>query len=219
MLAPGATAGLWAMQDSDHRLTRVFAAIDAANARDPNVVEDDNGAQAPAELVYGRRMSATLASLFPDASEHLQIAARGQHIERWTSPRKSYPEGRAGYLRWRNDLKVFHARRLGDIMADAGYSQNDIDRVGALVRKERLRTDAEAQSLEDVVCLVFLKHYVGDFASKVDETKLGDILAKTWRKISEAGQKHALGLDLPPSIPTLLEAGLARLEQARSSSS
>lgn len=196
------------------RLDQVLAAIDAANAADPT--QEDGR---PAAALYGERMSAELARLCPDADEVLQIAARGQHIERWTSPRKSYPEGRAGYLRWRNDLKVFHARRLGDIMADAGYSQNDIDRVGALVRKERLRTDAEAQSLEDVVCLVFLKHYVGDFASKVDETKLGDILAKTWRKISEAGQKHALGLDLPPSIPKLLEAGLARLEQARSSSS
>src|SRR4030095_10120547 len=101
-------------------------------------------------------MSETLARLAPDASAHLQIAARGQHIERWTSPRKSYPEGRAGYLTWRRDLKEFHARRVAAIMAAAGYDESDIARAGALVRKEKLKLDPEAQMLEDVVCVVFL---------------------------------------------------------------
>jgi hypothetical protein len=41
-------------------------------------------------------MSETLARMAPNASEHLRIAARGQHIERWTSPRTKYPSGRAG---------------------------------------------------------------------------------------------------------------------------
>ena len=63
------------------RFDAVIAAIDAANARDPTTIEID-GRREPAELVYGRRMSETLARLAPDASEHLRIAARGQHIER-----------------------------------------------------------------------------------------------------------------------------------------
>jgi hypothetical protein len=78
----------------DQRLTDVIAAIDDANACDPNRIEVD-GPLEPAELVYGRRMSETLARMAPNASEHLRIAARGQHIERWTSPRTSYPAGRA----------------------------------------------------------------------------------------------------------------------------
>ncbi|TAK48568.1 MAG: DUF4202 domain-containing protein [Xanthobacteraceae bacterium] len=194
----------------------IIAAIDAANAADPERI-DVGGESLPAALVYGQRMSATLMRFRPDASEHLLIAARGQHIERWTSPRKSYPEGRAGYLRWRNDLKVFHARRLGELMAAAGYGGDDIARVGALVRKEHLRDDAEAQALEDVACAVFIEHYFSAFEEKSDPAKLADILAKSWRKMSPAGHDYALRLTLPPHLPRLLEQGLARLGAGRRS--
>jgi len=197
------------MANPDTRLATVLAAIDAANARDPNRIET-GGRREPAELVYGQRMSLTLARMAPDASAHLQIAARGQHIERWTSPRKSYPDGRIGYLKWRKDLKDFHAGRLGEIMAAAGYGTDDITRVGSLVRKERLKLDAEAQMLEDIVCVLFLEHYIDGFMAKTDREKLADILAKTWAKMSPLGHEHALRLGLAPDIPRLLEQGLAR---------
>jgi hypothetical protein len=195
------------------RLAAVMEAIDAANARDPNLIEAD-GRHQPAELVYGRRMSATLQRMLPDASEHLQIAARGQHVERWTSPRKAYPEGRVGYLKWRRDLKEYHARRLGEIATSAGYGAADVERVAALVRKEKLRLDAEAQMLEDVVCVVFLEHYIDGFMAKTGEDKLADILARTWAKMSPLGHEHALRLPLAPAVPRLLEQGLARQRAA-----
>jgi hypothetical protein len=198
------------MSEDSPRLAVVIAAIDAANARDPHTIDVD-GTGEPADLVYGRRMSATLAGISPDASEQLRIAARGQHIERWTSPRKSYAEGRVGYLRWRKDLQDFHARRLGEIMAPAGYGPDDIGRVGALVRKERLKSDAEVQMLEDVACLVFLAHYLDDFMAKTEADKLPGILAKTWNKMSPPARDAALKLALPPAIPALLEQGLAVL--------
>src|SRR5260370_32690681 len=132
---------------SDARLAEVLMAIDAANAQDPNKIEIA-GRREPAEFVYGQRMSEALARMAPQASEHLRIAARGQHVERWTSPRKSYPDGRVGYLRWRKDLQGFHAERLGTIMAAAGYDADDIGRVGALVCKERLETDAGGHMIE-----------------------------------------------------------------------
>jgi hypothetical protein len=201
------------MSNADPRLATAIDAIDAANARDPNQVEVD-GRTAPGELVYGQRMSATLARLDPAASVHLQIAARGQHIERWTSPRKSYPDGRAGYLKWRTDLKDFHANRVGEIMAGAGFSPEDIARVGSLIRKERLKRDGEAQMLEDVVCVVFLQHYIDGFMAKTDQAKLPDILAKTWAKMSPLGHEHALKLALDPSIPRLLEQGLRQRDKA-----
>jgi hypothetical protein len=198
------------MGQDGKRLEDVIAAIDAANARDPNTIEVD-GRREPAELVYGRRMSATLARLAPAASEPLRIAARGQHIERWASPRRGYPEGRVGYLRWRKDLQDFHARRLGEIMAAAGYDPDATARVGALIRKEKLKSDAEVQMLEDIACIVFLEHYLGDFLRKTDAGKLAGILAKTWRKMSPLGREEAEKLALPPPVPTLLEQGLARL--------
>ena len=192
------------MIDRGGRCAAVIAGSDAANSHDPNQVEI-GGRLEPAALVYGRRMSETLVRMVPDASEHLSIAARGQHIERWTSPRKSYPEGRAGYLRWRNDLKQFHARRVGQIMASAGYPADDIGRVRSLICKERMKSDAEAQLLEDVVCIVFLEHYLGEFSGKTDQEKLAGILAKTWNKMSPLGHEHALKLSLPTPVTALLQ--------------
>jgi hypothetical protein len=200
---------------ADHRrFADVIAAIDNANACDPHTAQID-GRALPAELLYGQRMSDALARMDPDASELLRIAARGQHIERWTSPRTAYPPGRAGYLKWRNDLKEFHARRLGEIMAAAGYGPQDVTRVGAIVRKERLRSDPEVQMLEDVVCIVFLTHYLADFMGKTDEAKLARILAQTWNKMSAQGHAHADKLDLPPIVMALVRRGL---EQGREES-
>jgi hypothetical protein len=203
------------MTDRADRLRRTLDAIDAANGADPTVLELD-GRRVAAERLYGERMSATLEQFAPDAAEALVIAARGQHIERWRSPRSAYPQDRAGYLGWRKALREFHARRLGEVMAAQGFEEATIARVGSLVRKERLRQDPEAQVLEDVVCLVFLRDYVADFAAKHDDDKLGDILAKTWRKMSPRAHEAALRLDLPPRVRATLESGLARLGAAPS---
>jgi hypothetical protein len=180
----------------DERFCKIMAAIDAANACDPNRVAVDGGFH-PAEAVYSRRMSVMLDRIYPEASELLKIAARAQHIERWTSPRSSYPEGRLGYLRWRTELKNRHAVRTAELMAQCGYGSEAIARVQSLVRKERLKYDAEAQALEDVACLVFLEDYFADFAPKHEEAKVIDILRKTWVKMSENAQAAALELDLP----------------------
>ena len=147
------------------RLEQVLDAIDRANAKDPNLIPDGN-AQRPSELVYGKRMSETLDRFCSTASDHLRIAARAQHIERWTSARNSYPAGREGYLKWRTDLKSFHARRAGELMEAAGYDRADIDRVATLISKKAIKRDPEVQMLEDVVCLVFLKHYASEFIAK-----------------------------------------------------
>jgi hypothetical protein len=198
------------MTNHGKRFDDVIAAIDDANARDPKIVQIGDRT-VPAELLYGQRMSDALAGMAANASELLRIAVRGQHIERWTSPRSGYPVGRAGYLKWRNDLKEYHARRLGEIMTAAGYGPQDAGRVGALVRKERLRSDPEAQMLEDTACIVFLTHYLADFMGKTDEAKLARILVQTWNKMSVQGRAHANKLDLPPSVLALLERGLGQI--------
>lgn len=104
------------------KLNAVLAAIDEANSADPNMETTTDG-QVPADLLYGQRMSEELERLFPDASEPLRIAARGQHIERWRLPRTDYPDGRAGYLKWRTDQAARHAERVSGLMADAGYGE------------------------------------------------------------------------------------------------
>ncbi|MEM7498942.1 MAG: DUF4202 domain-containing protein [Pseudomonadota bacterium] len=196
------------------RLEEALRRIDAANTADPTL-EPEDGEMRPAALLYGRRMSAELGRLCPDASEVLRIAARGQHIERWTSPRADYPEGRAGYLAWRRELGAYHARRVGEIMAEAGYPEADCVRAGVLLRKEGLKRDAEVQMLEDVICLVFLRWSFPAFAAKHAPEAVYRIVEKTARKMSPEGRARvAAEFQLPASLaPALEAAGLPAAKQ------
>lgn len=177
-------------------LKAALAAIDAANAADPTL-EDGR----PAALLYGERMSAELARLFPDASDVLEIAARGQHVERWLLARGAYPEGKAGYLEWRREQGRRHAARVAGIMAETGYDAEAQARVGVLLRKEGIKRDPEVQALEDVICFVFLRFYFAGFAAKHEAEAVVDIVAKTARKMSEGGRARVLAeFDLPPAL-------------------
>ena len=198
------------------RLAEAYAAIDAANSRDPRTIEVD-GRSLPANLVYGQRMAQELARFAPHAGMALRIAARGQHIERWVIPRATYPMDRAGYHRWRIALREHHATRLAGILGPLGFDEATIARVGAIVRKERLREDPEAQVLEDVACIVFLKYELDGFLATYagDRATLAGILAKTWRKMSPAGHAVALALPPPPAVVALLERGLEALGDGR----
>ncbi|MGC1429237.1 MAG: DUF4202 domain-containing protein [Albidovulum sp.] len=180
-------------------LTRTLAAIDAANDADP-----DRREGGPAARLYGERMTAELEQLFPDATDALRIAARGQHIERWTSPRAAYPEGREGYLTWRRDLAAFHARRVGELMAAEGYGAETIDEVGRMIRKEGIKRNAEVQALEDVICFTFLRWYFHPFAEGRDPEGMLKIVGKTARKMSARARARALSeFDLPDPYAAL----------------
>lgn len=185
------------------RFREALARFDRANAEDPRV-ETADGATHPKELLYAVRMAAALERFAPDASEVVRLAVRCQHVRRWTVPRGSYPEGRDGYRRWRTDLGRFHAETAGAILREVGYDDAAVGRVQALLRKERLKADPEAQLLEDVACLVFLRHYLAPFAARHDEEKVAGILRKTWRKMSDRGRSAALGIDLPPPLRALV---------------
>ena len=192
---PG-SATLPAMMD---RLSEAYGLIDAANAADP----------AGAATLYGQRMTQMLEAFAPDAPEPLKIAARAQHIERWTLPRRGYPEGRVPYLSWRKELQKHHARRAGEIMAACGYPPEDIARTAALLKKERLKQDADAQTLEDVICLVFLSFEAEPFIAKHPDEKVRDILAKTARKMSARGLEAAGQVRMGDRLARLLGEALA----------
>jgi len=190
------------------RFRAALARFDAANAEDPNR-ESWQGVDYPKELLYSQRITGWLERFAPDASEALRLAVAAQHIRRWESPRSDYPEGKAGYKRWRSELARFHAQTAGSILAEVGYDDETIRRVQGLIRKEQLKRDAEAQCLEDVACLVFLESYFVDFSQKHDEAKVIDILQKTWKKMSPEGHAAALGLVLPEGAQALVEKALA----------
>jgi Domain of unknown function (DUF4202) len=189
------------------RFNAAIARFDAANADDPTT-EVFQGAVYPKELLYARRMTAWLDNLAPDASEALRLAVRCQHIQRWTIPRHTYTMDRHGYLRWRTTLAKFHADTAAAILRDVGYDEATIQRVQRLLRKERLKRDPEVQCLEDVICLVFLEHYLAAFATQHDEAKVLDILRKTWTKMSARGHEVALTLPMSPEARRLVEQAL-----------
>lgn len=190
------------------RFSQAISAIDNANAEDPNTTVCD-GKIRPAELVYSERMTAALERFRPDAPEALQLAARAQHIQRWKSPRSGYPMDRVGYLRWRTELKNSHANQTAEILTNCGYDEETISRVKSLIRKERPKSDFDSQTLEDVICHVFLQFYLTDFAAKHDQAKIIDILRKTWVKMSEDGQQSAMTLPLPQDVKDLVGRALA----------
>ncbi len=176
------------------KLTAAFAAIDAANAADPH--QDADGR--PEELLYGQRMTAEQELLYPDASEPLRIACRGQHIERWKLPRKDFPMDRAGYLTWRREQGRRHAERVGEIMAVAGYAGAEIDHAGQMLRKEGIKRDEEVQALEDVACFTFIRWYMGPFSQTQDPEAMLRIVERTAKKMSAMARTRALrDFDIP----------------------
>ena len=182
--------------------------IDAAHAADPKRAADGR----PAELVYADRMEAWVTRAAPGASPLLRLAARCQHLERWSVPRDSFPLGRAGYLLWRKSLYGKQSARARELLAQAGVPAGEADEAATWVSKTALKSNPGTQALEDAACLVFLENEIGAFAAQhadYPREKFVDILRKTWRKMSPRGQELARGLALPPAIADLVREALA----------
>jgi len=182
--------------------------IDAAHAADPRRAEDGR----PAELVYADRMEAWIARLAPDPAPLLRLAARCQHLERWSVPRASFAMDRAGYLTWRKTLYTKQAERARALLLQAGVPAAGAGEVATWVSKTGLKTNAGTQALEDAACLVFLENEISAFAAQHEDyprEKFIDILKKTWRKMSPRAQELARGLELPPAIAALVREAVA----------
>jgi Domain of unknown function (DUF4202) len=177
--------------------------IDAAHSGDPKCQDGR-----PAELVYADRMEAWLVRLAPNAPELLRLAARCQHLERWSVPRNSFPEGRAGYLSWRKDLYGRQAERARELLLQAGVEAREAEDAAAWISKTGLKINPNTQLLEDAACLVFLENEIAGFAAQhadYPRAKLLGIIQKTWRKMSPAAREAAHGLSLPPGIAELVK--------------
>ena len=174
--------------NGNDRLAESRAAIDAANAADPREHDGE-----PLALAQGRKAEEWVVGLDPDASDALRLAARAHHLRRWELPRSDYPQGRAGYLRWRRAQRVRHARDLADILDQAGVEDSVSTRAAQIVAKHRLGSDPEVQVFEDAVSLTFLETELRPVLDRLDDdAKAADIVAKTLAKMSDAGRKRAL---------------------------
>lgn len=192
---------------SDDRLERALAAIDQANADDPATLVVD-GVEQPKELAHARLMTDWVRRLDPDATEAQLLAARAHHLRRWSLPRQDFPEGRAGYLRWRTQLKRQHAAEVAEILRPLGYDDATIERVQQIVRKEGLGRDPAVQVHEDALCLVFLQTQLVELAAQLGEDKTVDVLRKTARKMSQQGLDAVAQLDLDVDSIRLIQLAL-----------
>lgn len=190
------------------KFQNAIAAFDAYNSKDPSKTEV-GGKVFPNELLYAMRMTQRLEAYEPAAPEHVRLAVRCQHIGRWEIPRKSFPMDRRGYLQWRSRLALYHSDIASRILAECGYGNDMIEKVKFLLQKRQLaQHHPDTQLLEDVVCLVFIEHYLAAFAASHEGEKVIDILRKTVRKMSPRAIEEAGKISLPADVQVLVEEAL-----------
>lgn len=189
------------------RIEKAFALFDAYNRQDPHHITERDTTY-PAEYFYAQQLYHWVTTLYPDAGEALLLASRCQHIGRWEIPREEYPEGKAGYLRWRQALSELHAQKAGELLAEAGYTPEEIEPVQTIVRKSHIRQNPDSQAMENALCLVFFAFQYEDFLQGQPEDTVVRILKKTWKKMSEPGREAALKLSYSEKGKALLDKAL-----------
>ncbi len=195
------------MQGAPSRLALAIAAFRRENARDPNHLLD-GGTPQPKELLDADRLAAWVERLEPNASEALRLASHCQHLRRWEMPRSDFEAGRIGYLKWRKTLGRFHAERAAEVLRGLGYDDGVLEAVRQINLKQGLQANADAQTMEDALCLSFLEHELAEFAEKHPEDKVVDIIQKTWAKMSDRGHRAALALELTAPAGELVKKAL-----------
>lgn len=192
----------------NERYQAAIAAFDRANGEDPTRVRCA-GQDYPKELLYAQRMGEMQERYAPEAADAVKLAVRAQHIQRWRIPRSDFPQDRQGYLQWRTRLYKFHAETAGALLRAVGYDEEMVERVMAIVSKKGLKVNPETQLMEDVGNLVFLEHYISDFAARhpeYDEAKWLQIIGKAWQKMSPRAHAFVLAgkIRLPESLAPLI---------------
>jgi tRNAThr (cytosine32-N3)-methyltransferase len=188
-------------------MANALSAIAAAHAAEPVPP-----AGKPNELAYAEYLSEWVAQLITQPSDALRLAARCQHLERWSIPRSEFPMDKPGYFAWRKAVQRHQGERAHTILMNAGVPPEICERVGILVSKTARKGDPEAQALEDAACLTFLATELGDFAAHHPDytrEKFIDIIRKTWKKMSPDGHRLALTIPLAPALKELVVAAVS----------
>jgi len=189
------------------KVDKAFELFDAYNRKDP--VSITIGSETyPAAYFYSTQVYNWIKKLEPAPEEALLLASRCQHIGRWEIPRSTYPQGRAGYLQWRKALARFHAETAASMLVEAGYEADIIDEVKAIILKNNIKSSHNTQVMENALCLVFLQFQYEDFIKDYDDSKMINILKKTWAKMSSPGREAALTLSFSDRGKRLIEQAL-----------
>jgi hypothetical protein len=192
------------VRDLSRRYEAAAAAIDAANADDPTLVSV-RGHEAPLAQVHGQLAVEWIERLVDEPDEALLLAGRAHHLRRWELPRDRYPEGRAGYLRWRRDQKARHASDVAEILAPCGYRNDEIERVQRLIRREAVDG---ASAVEDAACLVFIETQLAGLTQRMDHDLLIEVIRKTARKMTVEGRACVAEIPLEERARSVLAEAL-----------
>ena len=196
------------MPPGDDRYEAAVAAIDAANAGDPFTLEYEGRAR-PKEQLHAELMTGWVLRLQPAAGEELQLAARAHHVKRWLVPRSEFPSGRQPYLRWRQAMHALHAALAASILEPLGYSRAELQRIEELIAKGTNRAqDADAQTLEDALSLVFFQTQLDSTLPDLNEAQARRVLGRTWRKMSAQGREAARALPLSDAGRAAMRAAI-----------
>ncbi|KAK6341921.1 hypothetical protein TWF730_001405 [Orbilia blumenaviensis] len=121
-----------------------------------------------------------------------------QHLRRFLHPRSTYPDGKAGYLRWRRDLYTIQANYSTSLLSPLSLPEPELTEIASAIAKKDLliksRVHPTTTLLEDAAVLVFLRNEVEGFKKQheeYDEEKWVGIVKKTWRKLSDRGKEEA----------------------------
>ncbi len=188
---------------------------DIANSKDPNIENDYDGQEVSKELLYSQRMLDMINRFMPDADDVAKLSVAAQHIERWKSPRSDYPMNRKGYHLWRTKLYKFHAETAAELLQEAGYGTEIIERVKLAIGKKNLKNNADTQILEDIAALTFIEHYMMAMYNNFpdyDEAKWIDIIIRTWNKMSPQAHDFALSgnVKLPEALVPVVQKAIEK---------
>lgn len=197
-----------AATEAADRFEAAVEAIDAANAADPVRVVVD-GVERPKELVHADAVERWLRVVDPAPTVAQVLAARAHHLRRWVVPRTDYPEGRAGYLRWRTDHKRRQADEVATILRGVGYDEATIERVAAIVAKRNLAHDPQVQAHEDALCLTFIEFQFDDVTHQLGFDHMVEVVRKTIRKMSPAGLAATAAIEVSAEGQAVLAAALS----------
>jgi hypothetical protein len=189
---------------SELKFKEAIRRIDAVHNDDPTS-ELIDGEEVKAELLYSERMVSILDKVAPESSFELKLAARCQHISRWSIPRATFSIDKKGYYQWRAAIMEHQLKVTATVLQQSGIDDESIAIVVDALKNKADKTNVNASIIEDTACLTFIKWYLVSFAGHFDTEKSKGILVKTTNKMSERGLGLIPHIELDSAVLDILK--------------
>jgi hypothetical protein len=189
---------------SEEQYLEAIRRIDDIHTIDSSI-EIIDGDKIKAELLYSNRMLAILEKVEPNSSNELKLAAKCQHMSRWSIPRTTFPMDKKGYYQWRAAVMEYQLKVTSVVLQDSGIDNDSIAVIVAALKNKADKTNVNASIIEDTACLTFIKWYLVSFAGQFEAEKAKGILVKTAKKMSERGLDLISQIDLDPAVLDILK--------------